>query len=172
MSQIAQHPATQRLPAGATLECHALPRRRIVTIGSSKSALLLLRNSTEVSAGFHSFVQDANDLDDAGPDDTIVDDVHRLLHGADAAIPTDMSQVKASYTWKKIFPIPGHRTFWIGCNVSHGSHQHRRVPTPALISPSFGARCEDLLVIRLRRAGEPKSRQRRRRDRVGMKRLT
>jgi len=125
-----------------------------------KSALLLFRNSTEVSAGFHSFVQDANDLDDAGPDDTIVDDVHRLLHGADAAIPTDMSQVKASYTWKKTFPIPGHRTFWIGCNVSHGSHQHRRVPTPALITPSLGARCEDLLEIRLRRAGEPKSRHR------------
>jgi hypothetical protein len=66
-----------------------------------------------------------------------------------------MSQVKAAYSWKKIIPIPGHRTFWIRCNLSHGSNQHRGVPTP--ITPSLGARCEDLLEIRLRRAGEPKS---------------
>jgi hypothetical protein len=122
--------------------------------------LLLVKNSIEVSAGFHSFVQDANDLDDAGPDGAIVDDVHRLLHGTDAATPTDMSKVEAAYTWKKILSIPGHRTFWIRCNLSHGSNQHRGVPTPALITPSLGARCEDLLEIRLRRAGEPKSRHR------------
>jgi hypothetical protein len=132
MSQFAQRPATQRVPAGATLGCHALAgtvthHDRRLKVGTSASVLLLVKNSIEVSAGFHSFVQDANDLDDAGPDGAIVDDVHRLLHGTDAATPTDMSQVEAAYTWKKIFPIPGHRTFWIRCNLSHGSNQHRGV---------------------------------------------
>jgi hypothetical protein len=122
--------------------------------------LLLVKDSIEVSAGFHSFVQDANDLDDTGPDGAIVDDVHRLLHGVDAATPTNMSQVETAYPWKKIFPIPGHRAFWIRCHVSHGSDQHRGVPTPALITPSLGARCEDLLEIRVRRPGEPESRHR------------
>jgi hypothetical protein len=121
---------------------------------------LLVKNSIEVSAGFQSFVQDTDDLDDAEPDGTIVDNVHRVLHGADAATPTNMPQVEAAYPWKKIVPIPGHRAFWIRCNLSHGSHQHRGVPTPALITPSLGTRCEDLLEVRLRRAGEPKSRHR------------
>jgi len=111
-------------------------------------------------AGLHPFVQDANNLHHAGLPGAIVHDVYGLLDETRAAIRTDMSQVQAAYTWKEDFPIPGDRAFWIRCNQSHGGHQHRGVPTPALVTPSLGARCEDPLEIGQRRAGEPKSRHR------------
>jgi len=56
---------------------------------------------------------------------------------------------------KEVFPIPGDRALRIHCNRSHSGHQHRRVPTPALVTSSLGARCEDPLEISLRRAGKP-----------------
>ncbi len=91
----------------------------------------------------------------AGLHRVIVHDVHGMLHEARAAILTDMSQVKLRYTWKEVFPIPGERALRIHCNRSQGGQQHRRVPTPALVTSSLGARCEDPLEISLRRAGKP-----------------
>jgi len=58
-------------------------------------------------ARLHPFVQDANDLDHAGPHGAIVHDVHRLLDQARAAILSDVSQVNAAYTWKEVLAIPG-----------------------------------------------------------------
>jgi serine/threonine protein kinase len=155
--------------AGSTNTCFDRPgsarRSKSVVLGASsrqecRSLPSLVKGSIQVPTGFHPFVQDANDLDDAGLDCAIVDEMHGLLHGATPEIPTDVSQVEAAHTWKKVLPIPGHRPFWIRRNLSHRSHKYRGVPTPALIAPTLGARREDPLEIGLRRAGEPKSRHR------------
>ncbi len=111
-------------------------------------------------ARVHPFVQDTNDLDDAGLDGAIVDDVHGLPDGAGTAIQTDMSQVEAADTRKKVVPIPRYRAFRIGRDLSHGGHQQPGVPPPGVITPSLGARRENLLEIGSRRAREPKSRHR------------
>ena len=100
-------------------------------------------------------MQDARNLERAGLHRVIVHNVHGMLHETRAAILTDMSQVKLPYTCKEVFPIPGFRALRIHCNRSHSGHQHRRVPTPALVTSTLGARCEDPFEISLRRAGKP-----------------
>jgi len=121
------------------------------------SLLLFAQSGIEVSTRFHSFVQDANDLDNAGLCHPIVDGVRRLPDGATAAIPTDVLQMKAADAWKEVFPIPSHRTLWIGRNLSHAGDQELGVPPPALIAPPLGARRQDLLEVKLRRTGEAKA---------------
>jgi hypothetical protein len=109
-------------------------------------------------ARFHPFVQDTNDLDDAGLDGAIVENVHGLSDGAGAAILTDMSQVEAANSGTEILPIPRCRASWIRGDLSHRGDQQTSVPPPGVITPSLGAHRENLFEIGLRRAGEPKSR--------------
>jgi hypothetical protein len=104
------------------------------------SILLHVRGSIELPTGFHPFVPDANDLDDARLHGAIVDDVDGPLNSGRVAMSTDMSQVEASYPWNELFPILGHSAFWIRCNLSHRRRQQRGVPTSALATPSLGTR--------------------------------
>ncbi len=108
----------------------------------------------------HPFVQDTNDLDDAGLDGAKIDDMHRLSDGAGAAISTDLSQMKTANTRKNLLPILRDWAFRVGGDLSHGRHQQLGVPPAGVIAPPLGARRQDLVEIGLRRAREPKSRHR------------
>jgi hypothetical protein len=111
-----------------------------------------------VSARFHPFVQDADDLDDAGLDTAVVDNMHGVPDGVRAAFLLEIAQVKAPDTRQELLTTLRYWTLGIGRNLSQSRNQLAGVPSPGVIAPALGARREDLVEIRLRRAREPKSR--------------
>lgn len=70
------------------------------------SFLRLADGLTDVAARFHALMQDTNDLDKAGLDRAIVDDMDGQPDGAATGILTDVSQVEAADAGKEIIPIP------------------------------------------------------------------
>lgn len=90
-----------------------------------------------MSAWFHALVKDANDFDDPGLADAIVDDVHWMSDGAGKALAASMSQVEATDTRKKVVSISRGRALWVGCDLSHSHHQQFGVPPPRVLTPSL-----------------------------------
>lgn len=100
--------------------------------------------------GLHALVQDADNLNHAGIDGAIVDDVDGPCDTTGPPRPTNVSQMQAADARQEIFPIARQRAFRIRGDVSHGGSEKSGVPYSALVAPPIGAHREDLLEIDLR----------------------
>jgi hypothetical protein len=121
---------------------------------SAEEALLELPTFSlviELSAWFHSFVEDSNDFNYSRVNCAIVENMNWLLHLRLWSIDPCMPHVKTAKAGREFVSSSAERPFGIGCDCSHRCSKKEPVPAPTVGSPSLGACRENVGKIALRR---------------------
>lgn len=111
-----------------------------------------------MSAWFHAFVENSNDLDQSRLNRPIVEHMHRLPDLRLSSSGARMPQMEAAKSGGQFLSVLSERAFRICCNNSHGCGEENIVAAPAFGSPSFGAWRENIREIALGRLRQAKTR--------------
>jgi len=98
-------------------------------------------------------MQDANNLDQARPNRSVIDNMHWASHPRLRIVSPNVPKVKAAEITRKPGAVLGHWTFRGMRQGDHRGHQQIRVAQPAGGTPTFGAGGKDIREIGL---GQPR----------------
>jgi hypothetical protein len=111
-----------------------------------------------VTARFHPFVQNADDLDHTFLGDAIVENVNRSPDLCALSRTACMSDVEAADTRTKVRSILGERPVGLSRDLTHRGGENVCVTLSALGAPPLNAHGKDIGKIDLRGASETKPR--------------
>jgi hypothetical protein len=125
---------------------------------SAGHLLILVGNPSKPPAGLHPFVQNSNDLDEAGLDLTVRDNVHRSAHRHSRIVDTNMAKVKAAQAGLRGCAIASDEALRFICHDARCRRKNRRVAALPRVPPSVKTGGKNATEIRLRRARQTKAR--------------
>ncbi len=104
-----------------------------------------------MAARLHALVKHSDDLNQARPNDAVVENVHGPSHLGLAVAGARMPKMKTPNPTGQAGAIACRRSARFGGHLAHRGREERCVAPPAFESPSFGADRENLHEIGARR---------------------